>query len=357
MSNETYKPITLKKDLCAASADIPPTQESIKNSVYQWENFGQVQKAVFPHVINHLDSISNLTETRVLELSEQFQFLAQNSKAQTDYLQEILHLAQTVQINKDTIQLTEVTQLMQNTFVNSINCILNMSKQAISMVYILDEGIKILRLIEKSIREIEVINHKTKYLSLNATIEAVRAGEAGESFQVVASEVRELSNDTQRLATNIREQVNQMTQTLDYAQNMLKAIASLDMNENLLAKDKLDDMMNSLVENSQKMSGIVQKATVTTNDFSQKAQNLILSIQFQDRIKQDITKVTSDLKKIEATIDTLCENNIFYKVSLNSEANEDVLFNFQSVKSGPVSTDELDPKYKAAQESNDIELF
>jgi methyl-accepting chemotaxis protein len=167
------------------------------------------------------------------------------------------------------------------------------------MVYILNDAAKNLKEIEKSIRQIEIINHKTKYLSINATIEAVRAGEAGESFQVVASEVRDLSNDTQRLAINIRSQVNQMSSTLNYAEEILQKVASIDMSTNILAKEQLDDMMKGLIDNSQQISNIVNDATRASEQFSKTARDLITDIQYQDRIRQDLNYIQETVDSLE----------------------------------------------------------
>ncbi len=169
---------------------------------------------------HRIDAVMNLSENKTVALSNQFQLLSKNAALQADYLQQLISIAQTVKVGESDIGIQEVSSLLHKTFLESISCMLEISKQAMLMVYILNDGVKNLNEIEKSIRQIEIINHKTKYLSINATIEAVRAGEAGESFQVVASEVRDLSNDTQRLAISIRSQVNQMTETLNYAQEI-----------------------------------------------------------------------------------------------------------------------------------------
>ena len=156
--------------------------------------------------------------------------------------------------------------------------------------------------IEKSIREIESINRKTKYLSLNATIEAVRAGESGESFQVVASEVRELSNDTQNLATNIRSQVNEMNETLMSAQKILQDVARIDISGNIAAKEKLEIMMQGLVDNTIRLSDVSQHIVNSMHDFSASANNLIINVQFQDQVKQDFNCILKDLQKIQVSV-------------------------------------------------------
>lgn len=56
---------------------------------------------------------------------------------------------------------------------------------------------------------------QTRLLSFNASIEAARAGSAGVGFAVVANEIKKLSDESQRNATDIIQSLKNMTETFE----------------------------------------------------------------------------------------------------------------------------------------------
>ncbi|MCB9496685.1 MAG: methyl-accepting chemotaxis protein [Fibrobacteria bacterium] len=73
------------------------------------------------------------------------------------------------------------------------------------------------RSIEDFLGLVQGIVKQTEILSLNASIEAVRAGQAGRGFSVVAQEIRALSRDSAAAGEKIRSEVERMRSTVQEA--------------------------------------------------------------------------------------------------------------------------------------------
>ena len=97
------------------------------------------------------------------------------------------------------------------------------------------------------------IAEQTNLLALNATIEAARAGEAGKGFAVVASEVKNLANQTQGSTASITGEVNGMLQVTSDA---VKAITSI-----------IDTIAN-INEKSEEISAAVQSQDQATREIA-----------------------------------------------------------------------------------------
>lgn len=92
-------------------------------------------------------------------------------------------------------------------------------------------------LIQEICQNISSIAHRTNILSLNASIEAARAGDVGKGFNIVAQEVRKLAEQTMTLSTNIEQITSDLaTSSLDSVQAMEK-LQVINVDQSSLAKE------------------------------------------------------------------------------------------------------------------------
>ncbi|MHA0858470.1 methyl-accepting chemotaxis protein [Paenibacillus sp. CMAA1364] len=97
-------------------------------------------------------------------------------------------------------------------------------------------------------KNISSIANQTNILSLNASIEAAQAGDAGKGFNVVAQEVRKLAEQTQTLSSSIQEITSSLTRD---------SLHSVQAMEKL---KEINDEQSSLVQESGLMFDSIKRA-------------------------------------------------------------------------------------------------
>jgi Methyl-accepting chemotaxis protein len=139
---------------------------------------------------------------------------------------------------------------------------------------------------------------QTNLLALNAAIEAARAGDAGRGFAVVADEVRKLSTMSDETGKKIAERTEAVVKGM---QDMAQAAEHFSAEEARAMKESEDIIGQVLQVFSESVGYLVQ----TTAQFEQESKavqqqiaQVIVSLQFQDRISQILGHVADDQTRL-----------------------------------------------------------
>jgi methyl-accepting chemotaxis protein len=132
-----------------------------------------------------------------------------------------------------------------------IENILFVSKRAVKMLYVLDEAVTSLATIERSVSTIRSITQKANILALNASIEATKAGQAGDGFNIVAIEMRSVSDHIKDITQQVNRSLQSVGQVVASSMEIIEEIGHADMSDNMLAKHRLDIMVSALTEQNQ----------------------------------------------------------------------------------------------------------
>jgi len=148
---------------------------------------------------------------------------------------------------------------------------------------------------------VQDIASRTSLLSMNASIEAARAGASGKGFGVVAQEIRSLSNETQKNSDLIQETVKRNEATVreagklvaDFSEFIVKNIESIN---NLI--DSIDEILGGISEmhgGTREVTEAVQEIVVGMHASGEKAKSAAEQIDGQQAGFAHLSKFAKEL--------------------------------------------------------------
>ena len=178
--------------------------------------------AVIKNLYDYLNSQSNILSEQTITISnssnqikehvqnmktnieEQSDSLAQTSTAMTDISQNIQNISRIADERKESMKLMEESILGQQTKISELVNEVEKVQQSTATI-------------SNFVNTVNAIAGRTGLLAMNASIEAAHAGTLGKGFSVIAQEIRKLSDETNKNAHNIEEELNQVIELVSTA--------------------------------------------------------------------------------------------------------------------------------------------
>lgn len=247
------------------------------------------------------------SEQGVSKMSE----LALRINAVTDY-------AKSIKVNSD-----ETIRLSEEGF-ESVVDLERKAKETTSITQTIIADAHELNAHSKSIGEIvkvmSNIAEQTNLLSLNAAIEAARAGTAGMGFGVVADEIRKLAeqsasalDDIGTIVRNTQNQTTRVVESAEASENILKS-HNIALENTLVVFKKISD---SMVELANKVSEI----TEGVEDMDSYKDSTVSAIHNISAVSQEIAAATEEVSAATEEQLSAIEELSLYAKQLDSTAN------------------------------------
>lgn len=169
------------------------------------------------------------------------------------------------------------------------------------------------------LRSITEISSQTRLLSLNASIEAARAGDAGRGFAVVATEIGNLANDTQVATSKITDIINTVQN------NVLNMTTSMDIGLEQLQKSnsmagQTKDSFRQIADTTGVVSASIEEITSEMALLTDLVEKVVVSMEHMDKsidankdstydISALVTEQNANLNNISTSAQTLTKQS------------------------------------------------
>ncbi|MBQ1274976.1 MAG: CZB domain-containing protein [Cellulosilyticum sp.] len=168
---------------------------------------------------------------------------------------------------------------------------------------------------------ISQIADQTKLLALNATIEAARAGEHGRGFNIVANEVKQLSDHTQNVLLQVEASISELHKSVFDALEGITSITG-DLNKGRILVEEAEknvDLINATIDEvKESIEGVTHNTKEQTSSMEKLIARLEESVEGIAKIEvssrntaEDIYKLSNEVQSTRVQIASGAKNIAF----------------------------------------------
>ena len=256
---------------------------------------------------------TNAASKQMLEASEQVTSKAADEVITVKNIKNRINdgVNEIVDVKNSSQEVTELSNLNNEIVREGVNKITNLNNTISDVSRNIDKVVSSMNmLLEKNQQVCNIlvtlndITEQTNLLSLNASIEAARAGDAGKGFAVVAEEVRNLADSSKEFTTQIDTLLSEFSETIELVTsevtNQKGAIDSCGS-----FSKEVSTLFDTIRDNS---NGILDKSTIVDTKTNTLEEYLNKTLKEMNDVSDSVENTAAYMQEISASINDLTGN-------------------------------------------------
>lgn len=256
-----------------------------------------LQKEIPPHIDDLKDDLSKtqqINSESFTTLNSAFYRLLEMTADQSESLKKVLLSVSKSKAQEMNADIAESDDIDLKLFIKATHDFLSdcsvfilgiteQSNEAVEKIAVME---KQMDNINSLVENAKKIASQTNLLSLNAAIEAARAGDMGRGFAVVAQEVRQLSEVSNQFNVQIQEQVTKTMDTFVSTKSMVESLAKNNADKALQTQNRLKQELITFAELEDNLESNLANLMSLSLDTTACVNDSVRSLQVEDIISQ-----------------------------------------------------------------------
>ncbi len=279
--------------LARAAATASQPEDSNTQQTSGTSELSALLSGILPVWLRHIGSAKHQTEDAVTELASSFSSIVK----QFDLAGFVGVSASGTAGDKDTrVSLLTLSERELTPIVSSMGKMIEHQDDLL-------KGVRNLQLATHELKDmasdVSLIAAHTNILAINAAIEAARTGEAGRGFAVIAAEIRKLSQQSAESGKKITARMLQVTQIMQKTLEIASKTSERDKKIVSMSAEVIEDVLTHV----RTLGTKAEKMRAQGNIIRTEVENLLLNLQFQDRVSQIMALVDDDISRLHQSVE------------------------------------------------------